>query len=481
MKRQKLKLQHLIPIRNGYCFFPLLLIWLFSFSIAHAQINVHQASSNQTSKKPNVVIIMADDLDSRQLSCYGGQNLQTTNIDRLAKEGIKFNNMIASEAMCVPTRASLFTGLYPARHGAYQNHKPVYAGLKSVVHYLQDENYRVALSGKDHVTRPRAIFPFQIIPGFETNCVAASDEYSLDSIAEFIGENKDPFCLFIMSINPHAPWTVGDPSEFDPAKLKLPAHWVDTEITRKQFTNYLAEVRRLDNQVGDIISLLEQNNQLENTIIIFLGEQGPQFPGGKWTLYDNGQKSSMLIRWPMVISPNSQTDAIVQFEDITPTLVAIAGGSPDPKLDGKSFLPVITKSKNNHREYAFGIHNNYPEGPAYPMRSIRDSRYKLIVNLLPDSNYYNKFMMNPKNKKSVYTSWLNKAGRDQHAQFLTQRIAKHPAVEFYDLLNDPDELTNLADDVDQQERIKVMRSNLAQWMKVQGDSGSAMDIPLVKP
>lgn len=128
-------------------------------------------------KRPNILIIMADDLDSRQLSCYGGQNIQTRNIDALAAEGLKFNQMVASEAMCIPTRASLFAGLYPARHGAYQNHKPVYNNLKSVAHYLGDAGYRVALTGKDHVTKPKSVFPFEIISGFDPSCIASTDEY----------------------------------------------------------------------------------------------------------------------------------------------------------------------------------------------------------------------------------------------------------------------------------------------------------------
>ena len=108
--------------------------------------------------KPNVIIIMADDLDSRQLSCYGGKNLKTPHIDQLSAEGIKFNHIYTSEAMCVPTRSSLFTGLYPVRHGAFQNHKQVYDTLKSVVHYLNDQGYRVGLTGKDHCTKPKNVF-----------------------------------------------------------------------------------------------------------------------------------------------------------------------------------------------------------------------------------------------------------------------------------------------------------------------------------
>ncbi|WP_071790504.1 sulfatase [Sphingobacterium deserti] len=428
------------------------------------------------SARPNVIIVMADDLDSRQLSCYGGVNLKTTHIDRLAKEGLQFNNLIASEAMCVPTRASLFTGLYPARHGAYQNHKPVIDTLKSVAHYLSDLGYRVGLSGKDHVTKPTSSFPFTIVPGFETNCVAETDEYFLDSIADFI-QDEGPYCLFLMSINPHAPWTVGNPDEFDPKQLKLPAHWVDTEQTRKQFAKYLAEVRRLDNQVGEVLALLERQGQLDNTIVVFLGEQGPQFPGGKWTLYDNGQRSSMLIRWPGVVESLSKTDAIVQYEDITPTLIDIAGGKPARGLDGRSFRKVLKSPGKTHRDFAYGIHNNIPEGPAFPIRSVRDQRYKLIWNINPDSLYHIKFMTNTSNKGQVFTSWNKLAATDTHARLLTDRIVKHPEFEFYDLLHDPDELHNLAKDKAYQKIMGKMHQQLRQWMKAQHDLGVGMDTP----
>src|SRR5690606_32744576 len=133
-------------------------LWCTISQEVSAQVRDRQHQDN----KPNFIIIMADDLDVRQLSCYGGTNLETRYIDRLASEGLKFNSMIASEAMCIPTRASLLTGLYPARHGAYQNHKPVHDELKSVVHYLGDLGYRVGLTGKDHMTKPKAVFPFDI-------------------------------------------------------------------------------------------------------------------------------------------------------------------------------------------------------------------------------------------------------------------------------------------------------------------------------
>mgnify|MGYP003664719104 FL=1 len=450
--------------------FTLIIVLIFSFSLASAQIK-------QT--RPNIVIVMADDLNSAQLSCYGGENLKTAHIDALADEGMKFNNMICSEAMCVPTRASLFTGLYPMRHGSFQNHKRVYDSvpIQSVSQYLRKEGYRVALSGKDHSTKPVSVFPFEIVEGFEPKCVSVTDEYDLTKITEYITKEDDPFCLFIMSINPHGPYTVGDPLEFKASELKLPPDWIDTPSTRDRFTKYLAEVRRLDDQVGDVVKMLKDTNKYDNTIVVFLGEQGAQFPGGKWNLWDQGQKSSMIVKWNKTVTPGSQSDAIVQYEDITPTLIDIAGGSPHKNLDGKSFLSVLRGQSDLHREYAYGIHNNVPEGPAYPMRSIRTSRYKLIRNLLPESEYYIKWFMNTKQKNSdnLWASWRDMGKISSNAELLYNRIIKRPAIEFYDIQKDPYELNNLVEDPNYKDKIIAFDISLRQWMLEQGDTGILVD------
>ncbi|MCE7066640.1 sulfatase [Dyadobacter sp. CY326] len=445
--------------------------------VAFALFTLYHVPGQAAAEKPNVVIIMADDLDSRQLSCYGGQNLKTTHIDKLAAEGLKFNNMYASEAMCVPTRASLFTGLYPVRHGSFQNHKPVYDHLKSVGHYLADLGYRVGLTGKDHVTKPKSVFPFDIIEGFEPNCVSPTDDYKLDDVKQYITASEQPYCLFVMSINPHTPWTSGDSTEFDKDKLKLPADWVDTPVTRRQYVKYLAEVRRLDDQVGDITNLLRETGQDKNTIVIFLGEQGAQFPGAKWNLWDSGQKSSMIVKWPGKVKASTQTGAIVQYEDITPTLIDIAGGQAIAGLDGKSFVPVLSGKSNAARKYAFGIHNNIPEGDPYPIRSIRDVRYKLIVNLTPDKQYYNRFMMNrdKPDRNTVWFSWVEKAQTDSVSKKILNRFTNRPPIEFYDTQQDPFESKNLANDPAYKQIIAKLKQELDAWMKQQGDEGAAID------
>ncbi|MGJ7033161.1 sulfatase family protein [Niabella hirudinis] len=446
-----------------------LLFWVLLFNGFVAK------SYAQAEKQPNIVVIMADDLDSRQLSCYGGRNLETVNIDRLATEGLKFNQAIASEAMCVPTRASLFTGLYPVRHGSYQNHKPVYDTLKSIGHYLAALGYTVALTGKDHSTKPRTVFPFEIIKGFEPNCVSPTDDYSLADVKSFMRGQQKPFCLFVMSINPHAPWTMGDTAEFDPAKLVLPPHWVDTRQTRTQFQKYLAEVRRLDNQVGELMQAVKETGKENNTVFVFLGEQGAQFPGAKWNLWDAGQKSSMIVRWPGVVKPQTVTNAIVQYEDITPTFIDIAGGQPVTNLDGRSFLGVLQGKKQQARDVAYGIHNNFPEGPPYPIRSVRGSKYKLLLNLMPGKNYHIKYMMNPKN--TYWVSWKEKAEKSPEDKIRVERNIRRPPVEFYDLEKDPYELHNLAGDKKYATQIAAYRAKLEQWMRQQDDPGAALDVP----
>src|SRR5690554_2715583 len=165
-------------------------------------------------EKPNIVVIMADDLGTHELSCYGGKNLDTPNIDRLANEGVLFNHNYASATMSVPIRASLFTGLYPVRHGSYQNHKSSYPHLKSITHYLPELGYRVGRAGKRHTT-PKSVYDFEEVPGFEIDCVSKTAHYSTDGIKEFIQRDGQPFCLFVCSIHPHVPWTWGNADELD--------------------------------------------------------------------------------------------------------------------------------------------------------------------------------------------------------------------------------------------------------------------------
>ena len=434
-------------------------------------------AQNQTQERPNIVVIIADDLLSSELSCNGGRNINTPNIDRIASEGITFSHIYASEAMSVPIRASMYTGLYPARHGSFQNHRDTYLGTKTVNEYMPEEGYRVGRTGKNHPVTKDVYF-FDEIPGFTVGCTDKKAPYTTDGIRKWISEGNDPFLLYVCSINPHAPWTWGDPSEFNPDKLVMPENCVDSPAMRKIFCNYLAEVRQLDNEVGSVLQVLEETGKLDNTIVMFLGEQGPQFPGGKWTLWDPGVHSSLFARYPAAIPAGSRTDAIVQYEDLLPTFIDIAGGEPRKELDGISFKDALYGKTDKAREYAYGIHNNIPEGTAYPIRSIRDDRYALILNLTPEASYYEKHLMRTDGgPTNVWPAWLESAKTDERSQELIDRYVTRPAVEFYDLKKDPWEMDNLADKKKYAKKIAEMRAELEKWMKQQNDLGADMDKP----
>ena len=425
-------------------------------------------------RQPNVVILLADDCTWNVLGYQGGP-ARTPNIDRMATEGLCFDQAIGTTAMCTPTRHSLYTGIYPIRRGGYQNHSAVKPGTRSVCHHLGALGYRVGLTGKEHI-RPADSFPFEKIPGFPSPCtLKKTPRHELAGIREFMTRSADkPFCLFIASVHPHGPWTEGDRSPYPPESLELPPAWADTPETRAAYSKYLAEVTELDRQVGDVIRLLRDEKLESNTLLIFASEQGSQFPGTKWTLWDAGVKFSMIARWPGRIKPNTHTLAIVQYEDVLPTLIELAGGERPTDIDGRSFLPVLFGKADEHREYAYGVHTNTPEGPAYPIRSIRNTKYKLIVNLLPDATYIEKHLTE-QDRYNYWKSWLARAQTDPHAAWTVKRFQHRPAVEFYDVETDPFEMKNLADRPEHAATIQAMRAELEAWMKSQGDTGIPTD------
>lgn len=430
-------------------------------------------------RRPNIVVIVADDLLSSEISCYGGRNLETTNIDRLAREGLRMTNVYASMSMSVPIRASMYTGLYPARHGSWLNHKDTFLGTKTVCEYMAAEGYRVARTGKNHPVCPD-VYRFEEIPGFTVNCVSRTAPYSVDGIREFmLRDDPRPFLLYVCSIHPHAPWTWGDPGEFDPEKLVMPENCIDDPRMREIFTHYLAEVRALDNEVGSVLEVLAECGRLDNTLVLFLGEQGPQLPGGKWTCWYPGVHSSLVARYPPRIRPGSTSEAIVQYEDLLPTFIDIAGGRRHRELDGVSFKKVLFGERLKAREYAYAIHNNCTAGDAYPIRSIRDGRYVLIRNLLHDRPFHKTFMDldKPANQKGYWAVWKDAERTDPKARRLVERYIHRPEWEFYDLRNDPWEMENRIDDPAHRARIERMKRNLEKWMRRQSDAGIGMDIP----
>ncbi|MCF7958927.1 MAG: sulfatase, partial [Phycisphaerae bacterium] len=334
---------------------------------------------------PNFLFILADDCTFRDIGCYGGQ-AHTPNIDQLAREGMRFTHSFQAAPMCSPTRHNIYTGLYPVKSGAYPNHTFAKTGTKSIVHYLKPLGYRVALSGKRHIS-PKEVFPFEYLPGSKNPDMKAVDTF----VASATTEGK-PFCLFACSNEPHSPHDKGDSSQYKAATLKLPPYWVDTPETRVGYTKYLAEITYLDGQVRDLLGILKKHGLSENTIVIFTSEQGDGLPFAKWTCYDSGLQNALVARWPGRIKAGSVSDAMIEYVDVVPTFIEAAGGTPTPVLEGKSYLDVLLGKTETHKEYVYGLQTTrgiIKGSDHFGIRQIRSRQFKYIVNLTPKVKFQN--------------------------------------------------------------------------------------------
>ena len=419
--------------------------------------------------RPNIVMVLADDLTAHSIGCYGNTDVHTPHIDTLSREGLRFATAYTSTAMCAPSRAQLYTGLFPVRNGAYPNHSRVREGVRSLPHYLTALGYRVALLGKRHY-RPPSAFPFEELP-------THGDRDA--TIREFVTRDRNqPFCLVYASKLPHARWTEGDATAYRPEALSLPHTLVDTPATRGALTRYYAEVTELDREVGVCDRAIRQAGLLERTLFLFSSEQGSGFPGAKWTCYEEGLRVALIIRWPGVVAPHTVTNAWVHYVDVVPTLVSAAGGIPLDSLDGRSFLAVLRGETTSHRDVIYGVHTQKgaigSPVTGYPVRSIRVGRYKYIMNLNHTVTFSNA--LTTRDNEHFWKSWLAHAQTDPRAAQLVDRYIQRPAEELYDLRNDPDELHNLAADPAQRQRTQLLRGRLQAWMVEQGDHGMETEL-----
>lgn len=435
---------------------------------------VAQQREPATEKRPNIIFIMGDDLSMTDIEPYGSTQVHTPHMKRLADEGISLDNMFNMIPICAPTRQSLLTGLGPVRNGAWPNHSQIFSGIKTLPVYLKDLGYQVGLIGKRHYA-PETSFPFDFLGGRDHDDGSGQD-VDLAAAERYIkSAGEKPYFLMFTSNQPHSPWTRGDQRAYDPEKIKLGDNMVDTDLTRKQMAKYFAEITYLDSLVGVCLDMVERSGEKENTIVMFATEQGNSFPFSKWTLYDQGLRSGFIVRWPGKVKPGSRNEAMVQYTDILPTLIEIAGGSPDKVntgstdalghvgFDGKSFSKVLLGQTHVFHDYVFGVNTTrgiIDGSDAYASRSVRNDRYLYIRNLNADTRYANVVTNSP-----LFKTWMKKDS------LRASMYVKRPSEELYDVKNDPFQLKNLAQNVQYKTTKNQLQKKLDVFMKQQGDKG----------
>ena len=233
-------------------------------------------ASAGAAEKPNLLLFLADDMTYTDLGSYGNPDVKTPAIDQLAREGLKFTRSYNSAPTCSPLRQSLYTGLYPVRNGAHPNHSRVYAGVKSIPHYLEPLGYRVAIVGKRHEA-PAEAFPFEYLGGSHGDSGKTPDgeDLPLAAAREFMARDADqPWCLVVASNQPHTAWNRGDASAYPAEDLTVPPELVDTPETREGLSRSSAEITYMDGRGQQGMEMWEEWELTEHPAFLWVSGLG---------------------------------------------------------------------------------------------------------------------------------------------------------------------------------------------------------------
>ncbi len=432
-----------------------------------------QASAGEAQRPPDIVVYLADDLSAADLPLYGGTNIDTPAISRLAAEGLTFNRAFVASPSCAPSRAALLTGLMPARNGAEENHSYPRDGTLRLPRILNQLGYQTAAFGKVAHIRSAPDYGFEVVD-------LRQDIPELrGTVSAFLekSENKGPLALFVGVSDPHVPWP--RESAVHPESMTLPPRLLDTPRTRVQRSRYLQEVKNLDAYLGELRALT-QSHLSPDTVFVFSSDHGAQFPFGKWTLYEEGIHVPLIVARTGHVRAGARTDAMVSWVDILPTLIELGGGEVPEGLDGRSLAAVLRGDTESHRDRIFTTHSGDLKMNVYLSRSIRTDRYKLIHNPHPEFAFTSYIdLLLRKTSGDYFREWLERAETDPRAAEVVASYYGRPEFELFDLKEDPAELVNLAGTPDLARVQRELTAELAAWMKEQGDELTVFHEPLM--
>lgn len=427
-------------------------------------------------KLKNVVLLIADDL-GLDLGCYGNTVIKTPNLDALAKKGVRFARAYATVASCSPSRACILSGLYTHQSGQYGLQHPPHSQechpwVQGIANLLRAAGYYTGIVGKFHVG-PASAYDFEVV----ATKVNARDPAAMTKQAHaFLGGRKkdQPFLLVCGYTDPHRAKKgfanegfVNDPAEvkYDPAKVIVPYHLPDQPEVRAELAEYYQSVSRMDRGVGQLLEMLRSEGLLEDTLILFVSDNGIPFPGAKTTLYAAGVHLPLIVHAPGGPAGRAN-NALASFVDITPTILDWAGAKgPKYKLPGRSLLPILNDDNPKGWDAVYGSHQFHEITMYYPMRSITTRTHKLILNLdhakefpLPSDLWGSFTWQGIRQRKD------NNMGQRTVAAFL-----KRPREELFDLTKDPNELKNVAGDPAYAQVLADLRARLRAWQQETND------------
>ncbi len=418
-----------------------------------------------SNKIPNIVLMVADDHGREAFGAYGNKVIRTPHLDQLAKEGVMFDHAYATTASCSASRSVLLTGLHNHKNGQYghqhsYHHFRTFSNIKSLPVRLTAAGYQTARVGKYHIG-PEEVYRFNEVLEPKPNPKQKKGERNSIGMAmaaeELINSDK-PFFLYLATNDPHRDRKVnvhGDNTfgneaddkgigtlrlDYNPEKVEIPPYMPDIDEARRETAELYQSISRVDDTMGELVRLLKKAKKYDNTIIIYLSDNGTAMPGAKTTIYDPGVRLPLVVKTPKNKFKGT-VQAMVSWDDITPTILDLANVSYDPSdFHGKSFRATLNGSEPRGFDEIYGSHQFHEITMYFPMRMVRTKQYKLIWNIAHGLGY--PFATD----LFASSTWQGSINRnlDTYGSRPLHAYLKRPRYELFDMQNDPNESTNLA-------------------------------------
>jgi uncharacterized sulfatase len=408
--------------------------------------------------RPNILWLISEDT-SPDFACYGNTLVKTPHVDKLAQDGIRFDNAFATCPVCSPTRSAFMTGMYQTYIGAQQHRtfetKPLPDPVKVITHYFREAGYFVS-NGRDLQADKPGKTDWNFDPGED-----AFDGTDWTQRAE-----DQPFFHQINFQMTHRTFQRDPDNPINPDDVEVPPYYPDHRITRRDWADYLESLQVLDKKIGTVLQRLEDEGLADNTIVFYFGDHGRPHVRAKQWLYEGGIRVPLLIRFPDKRKAGSVYERLVSLIDLAPTSMKLAGISPPAHLHGRD---VLSRWSRQRKEiYAA---RDRCDGTEDRIRCVRTDQFKLIRNYFPDRPY-TQFNGYKKQQYPVFTLMKIKHDKGELAPAVARFWApSRPEYELYDLQNDPHEINNLAGNPDFAEVKNELMDKLENWIK-EYDTGS---------
>lgn len=450
----------------------------------------------------NIVVFITDD-QSPTMGCYGDPIAHTPNMDRLAEDGVLFENAFCTTASCSASRSVVLTGLHNHANGQYGHlhsfHKfSSYPWVQSLPVLLAKAGYRTARIGKHH-NGPEDVYFFEE----KLRGSGRSPVEMANNCRPFIEANDgQPFFLYFATSDPHRgggtaselpykPNRFGNrPNQgaypgidevfYDPDTVPVPPFLPDTPTCRAELAQYYQSVSRIDQGLGRLLKILEETGHSEDTLILFTSDHGMAFSGGKTTVYEGGLHVPFIMRNPYIESEGLRHEAMISFVDITPTLLDFAGAFDTESrttplatreqgrterpyaFHGRSFLPILENPKAEGWDTIYASHTFHEIQMYYPMRVVRDREWKLIWNIAHPLPYpFASDLWAAPSWQAQYQLGLDAP----YGQKTVGEYIQRPEFELYKIDEDPHESENLADQLEFQETLALYQSRLKAFQR----------------